>query len=522
MNIYIIGMPGSGKTSLGKAAAEALGLPFLDMDAEIEKAEGMPIRDIFSQKGEAYFRERESALLADNTNTTRSTKREQSDLQSEDNSASIISTGGGVVLRESNVRAMREQGLVIFIDRPLQVLEESVKPQAERPLVQAGADLEKLYRERISLYRKAAHCVVDNSRTVEDALADLEAAIGLSGILAPFMVIGDPIGHSLSPALHTAAFEKLTPLLQARAIPSDGTSNLGYIPVRVRAAFLPQALEAFRAGWARGMNVTIPHKATAARLVDKIEGDAVKAQAVNTIVKRGGLLYGYNTDMDGLEAALARHGRYYKGSNIIISGAGGAASGIIAKAQARGAKSLTIICRNAEKAEKLIASLGIKAEVIEHDFSTAIQLNSARNQCLTVSKSGGAGGLEKGGTRLRVGPFARPGPAPFISAIKRCDIFLNATPLGMSGTSSDSADLSFLESLPKTCFVCDLVYKPAETQLLKRAKEAGLASMNGLDMLVFQGILADELFLGIKEDHAGSARNDLYQYIIGKLQNGNG
>jgi shikimate dehydrogenase len=428
------------------------------MDAELEKAEGMSIKDIFAQKGEPYFRERESAFL-----------RNRANLQYTEQNAAIVSTGGGVVLREGNVKAMRDEGLVIFIDRPLDSLEASVKPQAERPLVQAKEDLEKLYRERIGLYRKAAHCVIDNSGTFEDALADLEAAIGLSGVLGRYMVIGDPISHSLSPALHEAAFEKLSQS-------AKGTEC--YIPVRVRAAFLPQALAAFRAGTARGMNVTIPHKVAAGKLVDKVEGDAVDAKAINTIVRRSGKLYGYNTDMGGLEAALARHGRYYKDSNIVISGAGGAAAGIIAKAKACGAKSITVICRNGEKGRKLVSALGVNAEVIEHDFSS---------------------------------------PPHFLSVLTHCDLFINATPLGMSGTTSDYADLSFVSSLPKTCFVSDLVYKPPETRLLKQAKVAGLASCNGLDMLVFQAILADELFLGIKAD-----RNNLYRYIIGKLHNGNG
>jgi shikimate dehydrogenase len=159
--VFLIGMPGCGKTSLGRACAESLGVPFLDMDIEIEKQAGMPITQIFAEKGEAAFRDMETAWLRGEEHTT----------------GSIISTGGGVILRGGNVRLMRGMGRILFIDRPLEALEASVAPGADRPLVQARSDLRTLYDARIELYRAAADITVTNQGSFAEVLTALRGQV---------------------------------------------------------------------------------------------------------------------------------------------------------------------------------------------------------------------------------------------------------------------------------------------------------------------------------------------------------
>lgn len=151
-NIVLIGMPGSGKTAVGALAAERLGRKLLDTDAMVEAAEGMTIPELFSRRGEGYFRDCESAAVQR--------------AASEQNA--VIATGGGAVLRPENVAALRETGVICFLDRPPEEIAE--EEHGGRPLI--GGDREKvfeLYRRRISLYRAAADCTVPNRGTAQDA-----------------------------------------------------------------------------------------------------------------------------------------------------------------------------------------------------------------------------------------------------------------------------------------------------------------------------------------------------------------
>jgi shikimate dehydrogenase len=289
---------------------------------------------------------------------------------------------------------------------------------------------------------------------LEDAVCDLAAAVSLSN---GFTVIGDPIGHSLSPQIHGAVFTAL------------GITDVVYEKTRVRSAFLAQAFAAFRAGNAAGFNATIPHKAACAALADELEESAREAGAVNTVYKRVGKIVGSNTDREGLVLALARYGRSYAGKRVVVSGAGGAASGIVSTALAKGAESVAVVCRrqvrnlNADNADSEndtghVSSLSIEYHI--HDFSKSGEMSGELKETLC-----------------------------------NADLFLNATPLGMAGCDADYADTAFLSLLPRDAFLYDLVYNPPETKLLQAAKAYGLPAANGLSMLIYQAILADELFL---------------------------
>ncbi len=150
-NIVLIGMPGCGKSSLGRALAEKLGKPFVDADQEIIRQAGKSIPDIFAQEGENGFRRRETEVL----------RRLGSQ------SGLVIATGGGCVTREENKPLLRQNGKLIWVRRPVAVL-----PTQGRPLSQRG-NLEEMARERMPLYAELADHIIDNTGTPEAALRKL-------------------------------------------------------------------------------------------------------------------------------------------------------------------------------------------------------------------------------------------------------------------------------------------------------------------------------------------------------------
>ncbi len=154
-NILLVGMPGCGKSTLGKLLATELGRKFVDLDAEIVKRAGCPIPEIFQTEGEEGFRARESAVVADIC-------RE---------SGLVIATGGGVVTRERNLPLLSQNGRVVFLDIPPEGL-----PTAGRPLSQQKTP-EQLYRERLPLYKKAADITLPITRDVEENMKKLREAL---------------------------------------------------------------------------------------------------------------------------------------------------------------------------------------------------------------------------------------------------------------------------------------------------------------------------------------------------------
>lgn len=155
-HVYLIGMPGSGKTTLGRVLANALPLPFADMDARIEAFAGMPIPRIFAERGEQAFRQMESDILA----------------QCADEPPQVVATGGGAMLRADNAALMRATGVVLWIDRPLARILADLR-QDTRPLLagDAAERMRALYAERRELYRATAHHRLDNCGSREQALA---------------------------------------------------------------------------------------------------------------------------------------------------------------------------------------------------------------------------------------------------------------------------------------------------------------------------------------------------------------
>jgi shikimate kinase len=145
-NIVLIGMPGSGKTTIGRILAEFIDVEWVDIDIKVEEEQGKPITKIFKELGEEEFRKMETKVLRET-------------LEGEHK---IVSTGGGVIKNIENVHAIRESSLVIFIDRPVEAIALDIDTTTRPLLAQPGA-LQKLYDERIDLYRKYAdHTISGN------------------------------------------------------------------------------------------------------------------------------------------------------------------------------------------------------------------------------------------------------------------------------------------------------------------------------------------------------------------------
>ncbi|MGP6138591.1 shikimate kinase [Jeotgalibaca sp. A127] len=155
-NIVLIGMPGSGKSTLAKMLSQHLGLELIDLDDEIERQSGKKISQLF-EKGEAHFRAVETAV-------TKAVAQKNH---------AIISTGGGVILKTENMEALKENGVIIFLNRSLEQIANDVEV-GNRPLLAEGTHkLRKLHDERIHLYKKYAEITIKNNETTAIAIEQL-------------------------------------------------------------------------------------------------------------------------------------------------------------------------------------------------------------------------------------------------------------------------------------------------------------------------------------------------------------
>ncbi|MCR4755496.1 MAG: shikimate dehydrogenase [Lachnospiraceae bacterium] len=150
LNLVLIGMPGCGKSTVGRRLVKTYNKQLIDTDELITDKEGRPITDIFADSGEEYFRDIESAVI-DEVSAT---------------GGKIISTGGGAILRNNNIRALRSNGILIFLDRPL----EDLIPTSDRPLSSDITSLRKRYEERYDIYTSAADIRITDTDTTEEAI----------------------------------------------------------------------------------------------------------------------------------------------------------------------------------------------------------------------------------------------------------------------------------------------------------------------------------------------------------------
>jgi shikimate dehydrogenase len=266
----------------------------------------------------------------------------------------------------------------------------------------------------------------------------------ISGNTKICALIGDPVEHTMSPAMHNAAFKKL------------GLDFL-YIPFRVKTEQLPQAIAGLRALNVRGFNVTIPHKVSVIPLLGSLDPLAEKIGAVNTVVNDGGVLKGYNTDAEGALRALQGRGVTPRDRDIVILGAGGASRAITFVLAGEGAR-LTVLNRR-------------------------LELDWAEDIARLIRK--------ELGKEVKVGEL---NPRTLSPALAKADIMVNATSVGMSPASRKSPVPARL--LKRRLVVFDIVYNPIETRLIKEAKAVGAKVIGGVDMLAWQGALAFEKWTG--------------------------
>ena len=166
--ISLVGLPGSGKSTVGRQLARRLDLPFTDSDHVIEQRTGCSIRDFFSREGEAAFRDVEEAVIRDLTQGP----------------AGVIATGGGTVLRPANRQRLRQAGSVIYLRSTPEEVFRRVRHDAKRPLLQVDDPMQRLrdlYDQRDPLYRETAHFIIETgrpsvSRLVNMILMQLELA----------------------------------------------------------------------------------------------------------------------------------------------------------------------------------------------------------------------------------------------------------------------------------------------------------------------------------------------------------
>jgi shikimate dehydrogenase len=251
-------------------------------------------------------------------------------------------------------------------------------------------------------------------------------------------VIGSPVRHSLSPALHNAGFA------------ATGVDWV-YTAFEVEAGRAAAALDAMRVLGLGGLSVTMPHKEAVADLVDELDPAAAALRSVNTVVPLGdGRLRGYSTDGAGFVAWLEVEAVAIAGKQVCVLGAGAAARAIIEALARAGAASITVVNRSPERAQAA-ADLALGAGVV-----------------------------------------GEPG------AILQCDVVINATSIGM-GSTDLPCDPDLLRDGQ---VVADIVYHPRCTSLLAAAAAKGARAIEGLGMLVHQGVLQQQLWTGVSPDPA--------------------
>ncbi len=263
-------------------------------------------------------------------------------------------------------------------------------------------------------------------------------------------VIGDPVLHSKSPVLHGA-------MLSALGL------DAAYDARVVRRGELPDYLRWARDHGVAGFNATMPHKEDLLPLLDGIDPAARLTGAVNTVCLREGAWVGFNTDGAGALSALGEVlGFDPAGSTVTLLGAGGAAKAVALALAEAGAERVQVCNRTLERAGELCA---------RHP-------------------------------RLTPAPFD---PDTLERLCRGADLLVNCTSLGMEGCPRQFEGFSFLGALPPHGAVFDLIYHPAETELLAQARRRGLRTMNGLPMLVWQAVLALEHFLNRPLDRGAMA-----------------
>ena len=262
-----------------------------------------------------------------------------------------------------------------------------------------------------------------------------------------FALLGEPLGHSVSPALHKAIYRQLE------------LDDVSYRAIELPEERLKSFFSGFRVGGFDGVNVTIPHKSAVFSLLDEVDSKAKLINAVNCIHRTSNRLTGYNTDLLGFAYTLRENGVSTEGKTFAILGAGGSALAVgVALAEGEVGKVL-IVNRSAERAAEL------KGIIQQSNASISVEIVDEE-------------GLE--------------------SRAEDVDYLVNTTPVGMTPNTRDCPINTKTSSalFGSGTAVFDLVYNPLKTILLKRAEKQGCLAINGMQMLVAQAVYSVEIWMG--------------------------
>jgi len=274
-----------------------------------------------------------------------------------------------------------------------------------------------------------------------------------------YAVIGNPVEHSLSPQLFTWLFSEL-------GVRADYSREL------VLREDLPKIIARLRRGDWNGISVTLPHKETICGMLDELDSSGLRVGACNTVVRlSSGRLRGFNTDGAGLRLALEHaEGAHLRGAQVILLGAGGAARAAAFEVASGGARELTIANRTVERAERLAADL-VKAGV-----APAVRAIPLEDEAISKALA----------NATIVGLLA-PGQSPLPSV---CHLRAGQT-------------------------VLDMVYRPLQTSLLKRAAAEGAKTVDGLWMLIFQAF--EQLRLWTERQCSAEAAQKAHRYLTRQI-----
>ena len=292
----------------------------------------------------------------------------------------------------------------------------------------------------------------------------INTATRLAGLL------GHPVGHSVSPYLQNALAKKYG-------------INMAYLGFDIAEGQLENAVKGGQAMNAIGFNVTVPYKKEVMKLLAGVDPVAGKIGAVNTLKLEPDGYHGYNTDMPGFGRALDYAGIAIKGRNIVMIGAGGAANAVLCSLLEKGAKNVLLLNRTVEKAEDL-------ADRFRNDYPNSRIFTAP---LIDTEKSAGTGALAGQSSGMK--PYIRTMES--ISTDKW--IAVQCTSVGMS-PKTDAAPIEDNVFYEKIDAAFDIIFNPEETFFLKKAREAGAVTSNGLGMLLFQGIRSFEIWNDIEVD----------------------
>jgi len=409
---------GAGKTTVARLLSKKLGFSQIEIDDEIvQKSEENSVLEIFQDHGESGFRELEFAVCRD--------------LEFAANV--VISTGGGVGIDSEKIRVLSQNtGVVFFLKTEFDTVKKRIGEDENRPLFVDKERAKELFETRKKKYSNLSDFkIVTDQKSPEEVANEIVFRLEKMKLC---LVIGDPIGHSISPKFHNAAFK------------SEGFLDFVFKTQRVASENLSEFFKNIPSN-IRGISVTIPHKVEVLKFCDEVSSAAKEVGAANTLLFKNNKIYAENTDVDGAMVPILQRVPDLKNKKFTVLGAGGVARAIICGAQKLGAN-ISVFSRNKESAKTLVT-----------EFQTEF------------------------------------GELSETERISESDIIVNATPCGMTGKlESTSAVLASVFHANQIVF--DSVYTPIKTKFLTEAEKSGAKIIPGLEMFVYQAAKQFEIYTG--------------------------